>query len=71
MLTPKSSSSTDFTLEFTKGIPTRLEFHENGGKKAVTDSVLLFLTINAIAKRNGVGRIDIVCSTPGACDLLK
>ncbi|CAD6576518.1 MAG: argininosuccinate synthetase [Alectoria sarmentosa] len=51
---------TDFTLEFTKGIPTRLEFHENGEKKTVTDSVLLFLTTNAIAKRNGVGRIDIL-----------
>lgn len=51
---------TDFTLEFTKGIPTRLEFHENGKKKTVTDSVPLFLNINAIAKRNGVGRIDIL-----------
>ena len=31
---------------------------ENG--KAVTDSVQLFLTANAIARRNCVGRIDVV-----------
>lgn len=34
---------------------------EKGGKKkTITDAVELFLAINAIAKRNGVGRIDIV-----------
>jgi len=47
----------DFTLTFTKGLPTKLEY-ENG--KVVTDPVDLFLTANTIARRNGVGRIDIV-----------
>lgn len=50
----------DFTLEFTKGIPTQMEYTEGGKKKVVTDAVELFLAANDIAKRNGVGRIDIV-----------
>ncbi|KAJ5089830.1 Argininosuccinate synthase [Penicillium argentinense] len=50
----------DFTIYFEKGIPVKLEFTENGQKKSVTDSVDVFLTANAIARRNGVGRIDIV-----------
>lgn len=48
----------DFTLHFEKGLPVKLEY-ENG-KKSATDSVDLFLTANAIARRHGVGRIDIV-----------
>lgn len=47
----------NFTVHFEKGIPVKLEY-ENG--KAVSDPVQLFLTANAIARRNGVGRIDIV-----------
>jgi argininosuccinate synthase len=50
----------DFTLTFAKGVPVKLEFTEGGKKKVVTDSVDVFLTANAIARRNGVGRIDIV-----------
>ncbi|MDI1490898.1 MAG: argininosuccinate synthetase [Ramalina farinacea] len=50
----------DFTLEFSKGIPTKLTMEEGGKKKTITDAVELFLAVNAIAKRNGVGRIDIV-----------
>ncbi|KAF2093091.1 argininosuccinate synthase [Rhizodiscina lignyota] len=50
----------DFTLFFEKGWPTRLEYAEKGQKKSVTDPVELFLTANAIARRHGVGRIDIV-----------
>lgn len=46
----------DFTLFFEKGLPVKLE--SNG--KTFTDSVELFLEANAIARRNGVGRIDIV-----------
>lgn len=52
----------DFTLEFTKGIPSKLHYMESGQKKTVTNAVDLFLAVNAIAKRNGVGRIDIVRS---------
>jgi argininosuccinate synthase len=50
----------DFTLYFQKGVPVKLEYTEGGKKKAVTDSVELFLTANTIARRHGVGRIDIV-----------
>jgi argininosuccinate synthase len=50
----------DFTLTFEKGVPVKLEFTEGGKKKTVTDSVDVFLTANTIARRNGVGRIDIV-----------
>jgi argininosuccinate synthase len=46
----------DFTLVFEKGLPTKLIAEG----KTVTDPVELFLTANAIARRNGVGRIDIV-----------
>ena len=47
----------DFTLHFKKGLPVKLEY---GSGKTATDSVDLFLTANAIARRHGVGRIDIV-----------
>ena len=48
----------DFTLTFEKGLPVKLEYGD--GKKTATDPVDLFLTANAIARRHGVGRIDIV-----------
>ena len=50
----------DFVVHFEKGIPVKIEYTEGGNKKVVTDPVELFLTANAIARRNGVGRIDIV-----------
>ncbi|KJY01670.1 argininosuccinate synthase like protein [Zymoseptoria brevis] len=46
----------DFTLHFEKGLPVKLEYDG----KTVTDSVDLFLAANAIARKHGVGRIDIV-----------
>ncbi|EGP89965.1 unnamed protein product [Zymoseptoria tritici ST99CH_1A5] len=46
----------DFTLHFSKGLPVKLEYDG----KTVTDSVDLFLAANAIARKHGVGRIDIV-----------
>ncbi|KAI4112373.1 MAG: hypothetical protein LQ345_006470 [Seirophora villosa] len=49
-----------FTLEFTKGIPTKLEYTEAGKSKTALEPVELFTTMNAIARRHGVGRIDIV-----------
>lgn len=48
----------DFTLTFAKGLPVKLEYE--GGMKVITDPVELFLTANAIARKHGVGRIDIV-----------
>lgn len=50
----------DFIVHFDKGLPVKLEYTQNGQQKAVTDPVELFLTANAIARRHGVGRIDIV-----------
>jgi len=47
----------DFTLHFEKGLPIGLET-ENGG--FVTDPLDLFLGVNSIARKHGVGRIDIV-----------
>lgn len=47
----------DFTIVFKKGLP--VELITSGGKK-ITDSLDLFLEANAIARRHGVGRIDIV-----------
>jgi argininosuccinate synthase len=46
----------DFTVVFEKGIPKKLITEG----RTITDSVELFLTTNAIARRHGVGRIDIV-----------
>lgn len=45
-----------FSLVFEKGLPVKLIT----GGKTITDSVELFLAINAIARKHGVGRIDIV-----------
>ncbi|KAL9529652.1 Argininosuccinate synthase [Sphaerulina musiva] len=56
--TKAPDSPEDFTLTFEKGLPVKLEYE--GGKKSVTDPVELFLTANAIARKHGVGRIDIV-----------
>ena len=47
----------DFTIEFLKGKPVKLITSEG---KEITEPVELFLEANAIARRNGVGRIDIV-----------
>lgn len=50
----------DFTILFEKGNPVKIIYTEDGEKKEVTEPVELFLTANKIARRNGVGRIDIV-----------
>ena len=50
----------DFTVEFEKGIPTGLIYKEGGKEKKVTEPLELFLTANAIARKHGVGRVDIV-----------
>ncbi|GME77517.1 unnamed protein product [Ambrosiozyma monospora] len=47
----------DFSVVFEKGKPSKLI---TADKKVITDPVELFLEANAIARRNGVGRIDIV-----------
>jgi argininosuccinate synthase len=50
----------DFTVFFEKGKPTKLVYTEEGKQVEVTESVDLFLAANKLARRNGVGRIDIV-----------
>lgn len=47
----------EFTVEFSKGKPVKLILNDG---KEVTEPLDIFLTANAIARRNGVGRIDIV-----------
>ena len=50
----------DFVVSFEKGIPVKLSCKEDGQAKTVTDPLELFLAANAIARRHGVGRVDIV-----------
>ncbi|ODQ78493.1 hypothetical protein BABINDRAFT_162701 [Babjeviella inositovora NRRL Y-12698] len=47
----------DFTVFFEKGLPSKLVL-ANG--KTYTEPVELFIAANALARRNGVGRVDIV-----------
>lgn len=46
----------EISIEFTKGLPTKATI----GGKSYTDSVELFLAVNDIGRKHGVGRIDIV-----------
>ncbi|CAN3358032.1 argininosuccinate synthase [Diutina catenulata] len=46
----------EFEVHFEQGIPKKLVI----GDKTITDSLEIFLEANALARRNGVGRIDIV-----------
>jgi argininosuccinate synthase len=54
----------DVTIQFEKGIPVKVI---SEGKE-VTDSLELFIYLNAIGKTHGIGRIDIVevCGS-GSC----
>ena len=47
---------TDITIIFKKGLPVKL----HAGNKEYTDSLELFLALNEIGRKTGVGRIDIV-----------
>jgi argininosuccinate synthase len=46
------------SIEFTDGIPVSVTNKSDG--TTVTDALPLFLYLNTVAGRNGVGRIDIV-----------
>ncbi|KAG0659800.1 argininosuccinate synthetase [Rhodotorula mucilaginosa] len=55
------------SITFKKGIPVSLLIHPEGTEpvaskegKEVTDPVEIFLTLNALARKHGIGRIDIV-----------
>jgi len=47
-----------FTLHFEKGIPVKVESHEDGTVK--TDPLELFMYLNEIGARHGIGRLDMV-----------
>ncbi|KAL8729743.1 MAG: hypothetical protein Q9166_004572 [cf. Caloplaca sp. 2 TL-2023] len=46
----------NISIHFQKGLPVKLRF----GGKEYTDSLELFMTLNEIGKKAGIGRIDIV-----------
>ncbi|OBZ73606.1 Argininosuccinate synthase [Grifola frondosa] len=46
------------TIEFAKGLPVKVTVPEQG--KTYTDPVDVFVALNALARKHGVGRIDIV-----------
>ena len=46
----------DVVIAFEHGLPTKVE----AGGKVYTDSLDLYIALNAIGKRHGIGRIDIV-----------
>jgi argininosuccinate synthase len=70
------------TINFSKGIPTSLSI-AGSSEPAVTEPVAIFLALNSLARKHGIGRIDIVenrfigvksrgCyETPGATILRK
>lgn len=45
-------------IEFVAGVPTRLVNHTTGDEE--TEPLALFLALNALGSRHGIGRIDIV-----------
>ena len=55
---PEDAPSTPerITIEFTAGLPSKVVTDN----KTVTDPVEIFLELNALARKHGVGRIDIV-----------
>ena len=46
------------TIEFKQGIPVKVTKTESG--ESYTDSVDVFLQLNALARKHGIGRVDIV-----------
>ncbi|CAK5267453.1 unnamed protein product [Mycena citricolor] len=46
------------TIEFDKGLPTKVVI--SGDNKTYTDAVDIFVALNALGRKHGVGRIDIV-----------
>lgn len=46
------------TIEFSKGLPVKVIVPDE--KKEYTDAVDIFLALNALARKHGIGRIDIV-----------
>ncbi|KAI8053870.1 argininosuccinate synthase [Syncephalis plumigaleata] len=57
---PESAPDTPerITITFAKGLPVKVKNHNDGTE--VTDPLELFIYLNTLARRNGIGRIDIV-----------
>ncbi|KAG8933916.1 argininosuccinate synthetase [Tulasnella sp. 418] len=45
------------SIEFKAGLPTKVTFEDG---REVTEAVEIFLALNAVARKHGIGRIDIV-----------
>ena len=58
---PESAPATpdQITIEFKQGLPVKLTILSDSGK-SYTDAVDLFNTLNALGRKHGIGRIDIV-----------
>ena len=58
---PESATNTpdQITIEFKQGLPVKLTVITDG-KKSYTDSVDVFDALNALGRKHGIGRIDIV-----------
>jgi len=52
------STPEQIVLHFTAGVPSKLDLED--GKTSITDPVEIFLTLNKLARKHGIGRIDIV-----------
>jgi argininosuccinate synthase len=46
------------SIEFKAGLPVKVDIPEQG--KTITDEVDIFMTLNALGRKHGIGRIDIV-----------
>jgi len=58
---PESAPATpdQITIEFKRGLPVKLTVTSDGGK-SYTDPVDVFNALNALGRKHGIGRIDIV-----------
>lgn len=54
-----ANNSDQITIEFKQGLPVKLTVLLNGGT-TYTDSVHIFNVLNALGRKHGIGRIDIV-----------
>lgn len=57
----------DVTVEFERGIPVKITSQSTGTK---TDPTEIFLAANAVARKHGVGRIDVSLSPPRTIQLM-
>jgi argininosuccinate synthase len=56
-ITSAPNEPEDITIEFEKGLPIKLT---SASQNDATDPTSIFLTVNTLARKHGIGRIDIV-----------